>query len=176
MTDHKHGADGAHSSAAGAHSKPGRAPIDSEIDVRRTIEVGLWLGGTTIGALVVGYFIYLGLSKWTTGQDTAASPLTEAARTMTPPAPNLQVAPEKELAAMRAAERERLTTWGWTDKAAGLAHMPIEAAIDRLAVPEPPPAPSAPAPAAEPAGAAPDAHGAPAAESSPAAAHEGSAH
>ena len=47
---------------------------------------------------------------------------------------------------MRAAERERLTTWGWTDKAAGFAHMPIEAAIDRLAVPEPPPASPAPAP------------------------------
>ena len=65
MTDHKHGGHSAHSSAAGAHPNPGRAPIDSEIDVRRTIEIGLWLGGTTIGALVIGYFIYLGLSKWT---------------------------------------------------------------------------------------------------------------
>jgi hypothetical protein len=175
MTDHKHGADGAHSSAAGAHSKAGRAPIDSEIDVRRTIEVGLWLGGTTIGALVVGYFIYLGLSKWTTGQDPAASPLAEAARNVAPPAPNLQISPEKELAAMRAAERERLATWGWTDKAAGFAHMPIEAAIDRLAVPEPQPASPAPAAAPEPAAVAPDAHGAPAAEPAPAA-HEGSAH
>lgn len=163
MTDPKHGADS-------AHPNPGRAPIDSEIDVRRTIEVGLWLGGTTIGALVVGYFIYLGLSKWTTGQDPAASPLTEAARSVAPPAPNLQIAPEKELAAMRAAERERLTSWGWTDKAAGYAHMPIEAAIDRLAVPEPPPA--TPAPAA----AAPEVLPAPAAGTEPAAAHAGSEH
>jgi len=171
MTDHKHGANG-------AHSGPGRAPIDSEIDVRRTIEVGLWLGGTTIGALVVGYFIYLGLSKWATSQDPAASPLTEAARTVTPPAPNLQIAPEKELAAMRAVEQERLTTWGWTDKAAGFAHMPIEAAIDRLAVPEPPPASPTTAPASPPAAgeATPDAHAVPAGEAPPAAGHEGSAH
>ena len=168
MTDHKHGADG-------AHSGQGRAPIDSEIDVRRTIEVGLWLGGTTIGALVVGYFIYLGLSKWTTSQDPPASPLTEAARNVVPPAPNLQIAPEKELAAMRAAERERLTTWGWTDKAAGIARMPIEAAIDRLAVPEAP-APSPETIPAAPAEAAPDAHAAPPAASAPAAAHEGSVH
>ena len=172
MSDPKHGADGAHSSAAGAHPKPGRAPIDSEIDVRRAIEVGLWLGGATIGALVVGYFIYLGLAKWTAGQDPAASPLTEATRKVAPPAPNLQPTPEKELAAMRAVERERLTTWGWTDKAAGFAHMPIEAAIARLAVPEPPAAvpPSAPPPAEV----APDLHATPAADAVPA--DEGSAH
>jgi hypothetical protein len=172
MTDHKHGGDG-------APAAQGRPPIDSEIDVRRTIEIGLWLGGTTIGALVIGYFIYLGLSKWTASQDPVASPLTEAARIVLPPAPNLQVAPEQELAAMRAAELERLTTWGWTDKAAGFAHMPIEAAIDRLAVPEPEAAPAAPAPApapADPAHPAPDAHDAPAASVVPPAAHEGSAH
>ncbi len=77
---------------------------------------------------------------------------------------------------MRAAERERLTTWGWTDKAAGFAHMPIEAAIDRLAVPEPEAAPAAPAPAPAPADPSADAHAAPAAAAVPPAAHEGSAH
>ena len=140
MTDPKHGE---HHGAAGAHSTPERAPIDSEIDIRRAVEVGLWLGGTTIGALVVGYFLYLGLSKWTVNADPAPSPLAEASRSVLPPAPNLQVQPEKELAAMRAAEHERLTTWGWTDKSLGLAHMPIEEAIDRLAVPEPAPTPGA---------------------------------
>lgn len=166
MTDHKHG--DSHGASPGSE----RAAIDSEIDVRRALEVGLWLGGTTIGALVVGYFIYLGLAKWTTGMDPAASPLTEATRKVAPPAPNLQPSPEKELAAMRAVELERLTTWGWTDKAAGFAHMPIEAAIDRLAVPEPPAAVAQPA--APPAEVVPDAHATPAAD--PAPAHEGSAH
>lgn len=143
MTDHNHG----------AHSASGqnRAPIDSEIDVRRAVEIGLWLGGTTIGAMVVGYFIYLGLSKWTSAADPAPSPLAVSSRSSLPPAPNLQVQPEKELAAMKAAERARLTTWGWTDKSLGLAHMPIEQAIDRLAVPEPAAAPSAASTAPEPA-------------------------
>ena len=40
MTDSRHS----------EHHAPERAPIDSEIDVRRAVEVGLWLGGTTIGA------------------------------------------------------------------------------------------------------------------------------
>ncbi|MEO8196874.1 MAG: hypothetical protein ABI689_09155 [Thermoanaerobaculia bacterium] len=156
MTDHNRGHE--------------RAPIDSEIDVRRAIEVGLWLGGTTIGALVIGYFLYLGLSKWTVTADPVPSPLIEASRKVLPPAPNLQVQPEKELAAMRAAEHERLTTWGWTDKSLGLAHMPIEDAIDRLAVPEPPAAPAAGAPQAA------DTAVTPAAEATPAPAYEGTAH
>jgi len=155
MTDTKHG----------EHQAHGRAPIDSEIDVRRAIEVGLWLGGTTVGALVVGYFLYLGLSKWTAGSDPAPAALAETGRHILPPAPNLQVQPEKELAAMRAAEQERLTTWGWTDKSLGLAHMPIEEAMARLAVPEPAAATAAPATAAP--------H---AAEPAQAPAHEGTVH
>ncbi len=169
MTDPRHGE---HHGAEGAHSTPERAPIDSEIDVRRAVEVGLWLGGTTIGALVVGYFLYLGLSKWTASADPAPSPLTEARRSVLPPAPNLQVQPEKELAAMRAAEHERLTTWGWTDKSLGLAHMPIEEAIDRLAVPEPPAAPASAALAPI----AAEAVAAPATAPTPAPAHAGTAH
>ena len=159
MTDHKHETD-----MHGGHGERHRDPIDSEIDVRRTIEIGLWLGGTTIAALVIGYLIYLGLSKWTTGADPEASPLMEASRSVLPPAPNLQTQPEKELAAMRAGERERLTSWGWTDKAAGYARMPIEAAIDLLAVPEPPPeAPAAATQAAAETPAGADPHAAPAA-------------
>jgi hypothetical protein len=146
MTDHK--------PASNPHGE-GRVggEIDSEIDIRRAIEIALWLAGTTIGTLVVGYFIYLGLAKSTAEEDPAASPLTQANQLVTPPAPNLQVHPEQELALMRAEERARLTTWGWTDKALGLAHMPIEAAIARLAVAEPAlsvPAPAAPEPEAAP--------------------------
>lgn len=151
MTDHNHG------------EAPGqrRAPIDSEIDVRRAVEVGLWLAGATIGALVIGYFIYLGLAKWTIADDPTPSPLAEVNRNVAPPAPNLQVQPEKELAEMRAAEHAQLSSWGWVDEARGLAHMPVEVAIDRLAVPEPTePA----APAASPVDEAPAATGTEAAQ------------
>lgn len=163
MSDEKHDV-----LAHGTGGPRGGAPIDSEIDVRRALEVALWLGATMVGTLVVGFFLYRGLAKWTTAQDPAASPLAEATRVVAPPAPNLQIQPEKELAAMRAAEEERLTTWGWTDKSLGLAHMPIEDAIDRLAVPEP-----APTAAAKPAAPAP---APPALEAAPAPPPAGSAH
>jgi len=159
MTDHKHESD--------------RPPIDSEIDVRRTIEVGAWLFGTTVGTLVIGYFLYLGLSKWSTNAEPARSPLVEANRTVLPPSPNLQAHPEAELATMRAAERERLTTWGWADQSRGLAHMPIEEAMASLAVAEPAATPATAAPAA--ASTAPEEHAAPAPADTPPA-HEGPAH
>ena len=50
MTDSRHS----------EHHAPERAPIDSEIDVRRAVEVGLWLGGTTIGALVIDTWFSMG--------------------------------------------------------------------------------------------------------------------
>lgn len=165
MTDPRHGTQPHDEGHEGHH----RAPIDSEIDVRRAIEIALWLGATTIGTLVVGFFIYRGLAKWTADHDPAPSALTEANRTVAPPAPNLQIQPEKELAAMREAERERLTTWGWTDKSLGLAHMPIEDAIDRLAVPEP-------APAAIPGAPTEPAASAPVTAVTPAETHAGSVH
>ena len=127
MTDHNHG------------ETSGRGQSADRLRDRRPQggRSGLWLAGATIGALVVGYFIYLGLSKWTISADPTPSPLAEVNRNVAPPAPNLQVQPEKELAEMKAAEHERLTTWGWVDESRGIAHMPIDLAIDRLAVPEP---------------------------------------
>lgn len=174
MTDHHHGTS-SHEPALGSSDRP---PFDSEIDIRRAIEVGLWLLGTTIGTLVIGYFIYLGLGKWASRQDPTASPLAEANQRLAPPSPGLQVNPEQELAAMRAAERERLTSWGWSDRSLGLAHMPIEEAIGRLAVPEPLAAasPEAPASLAPAIPAGPEAHDTPAAVAAPAAAHQEPAH
>ncbi|MEO8276519.1 MAG: hypothetical protein ABI639_09880 [Thermoanaerobaculia bacterium] len=155
-----------HESSAHEANRPS-ARIDSEIDVRRSVEIGLWLAGTTVGTLVVGYFIYLGLARWTAGEDPKASPIAQANQIVLPPAPNLQIHPEQELAAMRADERQRLTTWGWVDKSRGLVHIPIDEAIARLAVPA-----AASVPASETAATA-------AVEAAPVAAppaHEGAAH
>jgi hypothetical protein len=145
MTDSAHG--------RGPHPAPGDpGGFDSEINVRSVVEVAIWLAVTTVVALVVGYFLYKGLGRWSERQDPAASPLAEANVAIAPPEPHLQANPEVELAHLRQANRDRLNAWGWVDRSAGVAHMPIEEAISRLAVPEAAPstaaAPAAPAPAA----------------------------
>ena len=52
----------------------------------------------------------------------------------TPPGlPRLQVDPAADLAALRLTAEMQLGSYGWVDKAAGIAHVPIEEAMHRVA-------------------------------------------
>ena len=52
---------------------------------------------------------------------------------ITPPAPRLQTDPEADLGAYVGKEQYLLDSYGWTDRERGIAHVPIEAAMERLA-------------------------------------------
>jgi len=130
MTEHPHG----HAPAGGT---------DREIDARRIVEIGAWLLGTTVGAFVIASLVYLALAGQARQTDPRQSPLAAAREPRLPPGPRLQVKPEAELAAYRAAEKARLEGWGWVDESAGVAHIPIDRAIDLYAAQ----AAAAPAPA-----------------------------
>ena len=144
-----------------APEKGGR--IDSEIETRQIVEIGAWLFGTTIAAFVVGWLIYYGLGHLANRADRAAAgaaaPTAVPAAVPSPPAPALQafgrdaagrpLQPENILLAFRKSEEERLSSWGWIDRQAGIARVPIERAIEMLAVPDEP-APATPAPPEEP--------------------------
>ncbi len=58
-------------------------------------------------------------------------PLVQEARTF--PAPRLQQNPEADLAAMLEEQRGRLTGYAWIDRERGIARIPIEEAMRRLA-------------------------------------------
>jgi hypothetical protein len=49
------------------------------------------------------------------------------------PTPRLQENPATELARMRAEEQRRVDSYGWVDRKAGIAHIPVERAMDILA-------------------------------------------
>lgn len=142
MSDHAHGKGPQPESGGG---------FDSEIDVRRILEIGAWLAAITVGSLIIGYFLYRGLGKWADRADPAPSPLAEASLPVQPPEPRLQTVPEIELKALRQATEQRLASWGWVNQSAGIAHMPIDEAIARLAVPEPATTAADSVPAATPA-------------------------
>ena len=161
MTDHSH------ERKAPGPSAPG-TPFDAEIDVKRILEIGAWLAAITVAAGIAGYFIYKGLGGWAERGDPKPSPLPEASIPVEPPSPRLQLSPELDLLTLRRENQERLASWGWVDKGAGVAHMPIDEAIARLAVPEQAmpaePAAAAPvAPAPDPAAAHGEPHAGPAA-------------
>ncbi|MBZ5618776.1 MAG: hypothetical protein LAQ69_08650 [Acidobacteriia bacterium] len=50
-----------------------------------------------------------------------------------PPAPQLETNPPLDLKAMRAAEDQILTSYGWVDQQKGVVRVPIDRAIDLLA-------------------------------------------
>jgi hypothetical protein len=54
-------------------------------------------------------------------------------REIIPPEPRLQISPSADLAAMEADTRRRLDGYGWSDRKAGLAHIPVSAAMQMLA-------------------------------------------
>jgi hypothetical protein len=56
-----------------------------------------------------------------------ATPMERIAQT--PPSPRLESNPKTDLAAVRAQEDAHLSGYGWSDRQAGLAHIPIERAM-----------------------------------------------
>ena len=61
-----------------------------------------------------------------------------------PPAPRLQVYAPRHWREFRDAERERLSSYGWMDRSSGAVHVPIERAMDLIAVRGVGPLPAAP--------------------------------
>jgi hypothetical protein len=51
---------------------------------------------------------------------------------ITPPEPRLQTDPEADLGAYVRKEQHLLSSYGWVDRERGIAHVPIEVAMQRL--------------------------------------------
>jgi hypothetical protein len=81
-----------------------------------------------LGVLFACVFVALGLAAiFAVAFNSANPPM--GARRVPPPAPRLEVHGGSDLAQVRAIGAERLATYGWTDRAAGLAHIPIDRAM-----------------------------------------------
>jgi hypothetical protein len=108
--------------------------FDHEIDLKGIVTVGIWLAVVTVASFGASWLFYRGLSNFERkALDRAPSPLREASVPRPPAGPLLQMSPETELAAFRRAEQAKLNGWGWVDKAHGVAHVPVERAIDAVA-------------------------------------------
>lgn len=124
--------------------------IDHEIDSRSIVKIGVWLAVVTIAGFLVAWGVYRGLASLAAEADPAPSPIAAARVESLPPAVQLSARPEQELAEYRKEVDERLSSWGWVDRDANLAHVPIERAIELVAADA---APTPDAPTEEAAGA-----------------------
>jgi len=88
-------------------------------------------------AMLISVGIVYGTFWLFEGREQAASrteqqfPLA-AGQVREPPAPHLQTQPFKDIYMLRQGELEKLSTYGWVDKDAGIARIPIEDAMRML--------------------------------------------
>ncbi|HXX43725.1 MAG TPA: hypothetical protein VEJ38_03280 [Candidatus Acidoferrales bacterium] len=79
-----------------------------------------------------------------------SSPLVKEGERVMPPAPLLQVHPHQELEDYCAAEQKAVNSYGWVSKEAGVAHIPVDRAMDLVLVHGLPTRPANEAPAGAP--------------------------
>jgi len=135
---------------------PGHGGVAAEPDrvsSRIVMGFGVLLAIFTVVSMLLVAALFRGLSKSAGKKDDAAIAAAGLERRpdRVPPLPRLQVYPARQWKDFRAAEAERLSTYGWMDRASGSVHVPIERAMDLIAVRGVGPLPAAPVamPAAE---------------------------
>ena len=114
-----------------AHYEPRDLPADG---IAKTL-IGLLAGLLISIGLIVGL-----LMLFSRGHPAAPAPRQE------PPAPRLEPDPQADRARLEGPAQEALTHYGWSNRSAGLAHIPIDRAMQIVAARgwgEDAPAPSA---------------------------------
>jgi hypothetical protein len=112
---------------------PGAQYEHTDIDTSVGYKFALWL----IVAMIISVAIVYGTFWFFEGQsqkaDVAAQQYPLAVgQAKNPPAPNLQTQPFKDVYLLRQGEAEKLGSYGWIDKQGGVAHIPIDRAMEVL--------------------------------------------
>jgi hypothetical protein len=90
------------------------------------------LGFLAVGAAIVFVLVY-GIFRYLADHPLTAAPLNpmaETARQQFPPEPRLEEHPAIDLKDLHTFEDQILTTYGWTDKNAGIVRVPIDRAME----------------------------------------------
>lgn len=107
--------------------------FDDELDIGGIVKTIVGVGVVTLLGMLAMVILQRTMVPMMQADDPVPSPIAEANQSPLPPFPRLQAEPEEELEALREVMNERLTTFGWVDEQAGVAHIPIERAIELLA-------------------------------------------
>ena len=100
---------------------------EKDIDVRSIVTFLIVLTAITVGIQVAMYGMFKVLNVIETKADPAVSPVAIPAD-HPPPEPRLQTRPWADLKKLRAEEAAYLNGYGWVDKQAGVARIPIDKA------------------------------------------------
>jgi hypothetical protein len=116
------------------HHNPDVQYEKEDINPRSTFWFGVWiLVVMVVVAFLVKPLYDLLVARDVEQQPPAAYVADTDAQALEPPAPRLQVTPEKDLAALRAQEEAILTSYAWVEKDRGIARIPVEEAMRLVA-------------------------------------------
>lgn len=96
------------------------------------IGVVVWTGIGVLLFMVFCVFLAKLHYNYEVGQQPVAEPMGFSTDPRLPPEPRLQALPAKDLAAFREHQSHVTETFGWVDKAAGVARVPVDKAIDMV--------------------------------------------
>jgi hypothetical protein len=116
------------------------------VDSRIVVGFGVVLVILTIVAMALMAAIFRGLDRRAEKRDAASVAAAGLQRPEggIPPPPRLLIYEPRHWKDFRDAETERLSTYGWMDRSTGAVHVPIERAMDLIAVRGVGPLPAAP--------------------------------
>jgi len=104
----------------------------SDVNIRAIFGFG---AGLAVVAAIIHVLVWL-LFMYFTGREAVKAPrqfpLAATEQQQLPPEPRLQITPRQDLQNLRAAEEKVLNGYGWVDRNAGVVHIPIDAAMQRV--------------------------------------------
>ena len=128
-------------------------PVDYErkdVDTEVVLHVGAAVAVATILSAVLVLFLFNFMVEQARKADPPNPPLARHEQGRQPPEPRLQEMPFKDIAALRAEERQLLDGYGWVDEKAGIARIPLAEAMKIVAEKGLPRWAAAPAPSPSP--------------------------
>lgn len=104
----------------------------SDVSARPVLIAAIGLAVSVVVTVVLMLVLINFFASRESLQSAPANPLAGAYGLKAPPEPRLQTAPVDDLVALRAAEKDALTSYGWIDREGGVARIPIERAMELL--------------------------------------------
>src|SRR5690348_9408955 len=89
--------------------------------------IGLAASAAVVFAAVYGIFQYLANHPLTTAP---SNPMAEIGQQQVPPGPRVEEHPAVEVKELRSQEDRILSTYGWTDRKAGVVRIPLDRAME----------------------------------------------
>jgi len=102
---------------------------ESDVNIRAILGFG---AGLMIVTAIICFLLWLLFGYFVSREARSGArefPLAVEQQNRMPPEPRLQTNPKEELRALQARDEALLKSYGWTDKDAGIARIPIEEAM-----------------------------------------------